>query len=356
MRRCILLIILPALLLLSFQEKQREYKIFQFPQNLIPTIDGDFSEWDIVPDSYIIGIKELVNTKFSEGKPQDPKNFDLNVKVAWVKDLNRLYFFIDAYDNYWDFADLGLKQDIFELVVDADMSGGPFIYKNNKNVDKVPLSELYFRGHGASAQNYHVFTPANNKDWAMVWGNTPWLKEFPYAQSAIKYDFKHSEKGHLKMEFYISPYDFASFDGPTSSVPSKLLENQLIGLSWSVLDYDGGGKFEAFRNLSHDIRMINDASYLCAFRLMPLENKYLPALKANWRFVMEDRESRIVRFYDQSIGDVKQWHWDFGDGTTSVERNPIHQYKEGKEWVVILTVVGPEGKSVRSKVWDVVTQ
>ena len=344
-----------ALGLFSFARPEKEFKIFQFPQNQIPRIDGDFSDWKMVPDSYTIGIEELKNTKFGEGEAQNPKDFDLKVKVGWVKNLNRLYFYIDAYDDYWDFSDPGLRQDIFELVVDADLSGEPFIYKNNLNVNKVPLNELYFKGHGAHAQNYHIFTPAKDKDWAMPWGNTPWIKEFPYANVAYNYNFKPGESGRLQMEFYITPFDYASFDGPEHSVVSNLKENELIGMSWSMLDFDGK-TCKAFRNLSHDFKMINDASYLCAFRLMPFEKEFAKSIDANWKFVTENREQRIIRFYDNSVGQITKWHWDFGDGESSDEKNPMHKYKQGKEWVVILTVEGPAGKSVRSKVWDVVTQ
>jgi hypothetical protein len=344
-----------AFVLLSLARPDKEFKIFQFPQNQIPRIDGEFSDWKMVPETYTIGIEELKNTKFGEGVAQDPKDFDLKVKVGWVKDLNRLYFFIDAYDNYWDFSDPVMRQDIFELVVDADLSGGPFIYKENSNKEIVPLSQLYFKGHGAHAQNYHVFTPAKDKDWAMPWGNTPWIKEFPHANAACKYNLKSGESGRMQMEFYITPYDYAAFEGPDRSIVSNLKENELIGLSWSMLDFDGQ-KCESFMNLSHDLKMINNASYLCAFRLMPLEKEFAKAIDANWKFATENREKRIIRFYDHSVGEITKWHWDFGDGESSEEQNPVHQYKQGKEWVVILTVEGPAGKSVRSKVWDVVTQ
>lgn len=352
-RKNIVLLIIP-LLALSFSKPVMEYKIFQFPQNQVPRIDGDFSDWSMVPESYCIGNEALKNTKFGEGK-EDPKDFDLKVKVGWVKDLNRLYFFIDAYDDYWDFTDPVMRQDIFELVVDGDMSGGSFIYTENSNKAFMPLSQLYFKGHGAHAQNYHVFTPVKDKDWAMVWGNTPWIKAFPYANAAYSYNFKSGDSGRLKLEFYITPFDFASFDGPQNSIESKLKENEIIGVSWSMLDFDGKA-CESFMNLSHDLKMINNASYLRPFRLMPLEQKYSKSIDANWRFITEDREKRIIRFYDASIGNVKKWHWDFGDGTSSEEQHPVHQYQQGKEWTVILTVEGPEGKSVRSKVWDVVTQ
>ena len=110
----------------SFARPGVEFMIYQFPQELTPSIDGDFSEWEIVSDSFYIGSDQLVNTVLAEDLPQDPADYDLKVKVGWVNGLNRLYFYLEAYDDYWDFEDPGLAQDIFELVVDADLSGGNF--------------------------------------------------------------------------------------------------------------------------------------------------------------------------------------------------------------------------------------
>ena len=36
-----------------------EFKIFQFPADQIPRIDGDPADWSIVPDSYAIGLDQL---------------------------------------------------------------------------------------------------------------------------------------------------------------------------------------------------------------------------------------------------------------------------------------------------------
>ena len=60
-----------------------------------------------------------------------------------------------------------------------------------------------------------------------------------------------------------------------------------------------------------------------------------------------------MAFKDESVGQVTSWHWDFGDGTSSNEQNPQHAYKTAENFVVILDVVGPAGKSRRSKVWEV---
>lgn len=41
--------------------------------------------------------------------------------------------------------------------------------------------------------------------------------------------------------------------------------------------------------------------------------------------------------------------WDFGDGTTSFEQNPVHVYKKGGKYNVVLTVKTYEGKTIVSE-------
>jgi PKD repeat protein len=66
---------------------------------------------------------------------------------------------------------------------------------------------------------------------------------------------------------------------------------------------------------------------------------------------------RLVAFKDLSEGEITSWKWDFGDGTSSTEQNPTHQYpaKPGREgiYTVVLYVTGPDGTSRMAKVWQV---
>jgi PKD repeat protein len=90
---------------------------------------------------------------------------------------------------------------------------------------------------------------------------------------------------------------------------------------------------------------------------MPLEPQFRKAIDAQWTVNVVDMDRRIVAFKDLSQGDITSWKWDFGDGSTSTEQNPIHQYKlrPGKEgiYTVILYITGPAGTSRMSKVWEV---
>lgn len=347
------LVLLAALPLAALERPEVEFRIFQFPANQIPRIDGKTDDWAMVPASYAIGSDQLKDTV--NATPRDPKDLNVSVKVGWVKGLNRLYFLYEAYDNYWDFKAPDLHNDIFEVVVDGDRSGGPFIRQMHPDAALREKLATHRAFHGVHAQNYHIFTPAEGKDWTMVWGSQPWIRELPWANAAYSYNFKHGQSGKLTLEFYITPFDYAPFEGPSGAIESRLEENKVIGLSWAILDYDDDAspKYRGFWNLSHKTTMYGNASDLVAFRLMPVESALRPAIRANWSFQIIDDAARVVAFQDRSEGSVTAWRWDFGDGTTSTERNPIHRYEKPGEFIVVLTAKGPGGESRMSKVWDV---
>jgi len=342
------------------------FKVFQFPKDQIPRIDGNIDDWSMVPDSYAIGMDQLVDDEGGHTAP-DPKSLDVKVKVGWVKGENRLYFLYQAYKSYWDFSRTDLHNDIFEIDVDGDASGGPVIDRGHTDVwntqalgemaakdPRLTTPDQHWAAHGVTAQNYHIFTPAKDKDWCMAWSSATWIKEFPYANSVCKYDFKPGEAGKLTLEFYITPFDYAGPEGPQRSVPSVLSENKLIGLSWAVIDYrDPTSEKRSFWNLARHHTMFGNANQLCAFKLMPLEPQFIKPIEAQFSFKVVDMDQRLVAFKDQSQGKVTSWKWTFGDGQTSSEQNPVHQYRNASSFTTILDVEGPEGKSRRSKVWDV---
>ena len=338
----------------ALERPDSEFKVFQFPADAIPRIDGDTSDWDMVPESYVVGTSEMWE---DSGKHEGllPESIDIRVKVGWVKGESRLYFLYEAYDNYWDFSLPGLKNDTFEIVVDGDLSGGPLVGKFRENADLVTEDEAYFSMQGEHAQNYHIFTPARDKSWTMYWGPQQWLKELPFANAAYDYDFEPGESGTLKLEFYVTVFDHASKDGPSFSELTNFVENQLIGLSWAIIDYDdvNSGRNNGFWNLSTAHTMYGQASELVAFRLMPLEPEYVETGKAFWTCRVVDLDKRLVAFKDETPGAVDNWLWDFGDGSTSSEQHPIHLYEKAGRYTVVLKVDGPTGASQYSRVWDV---
>ena len=56
-----------------------------------------------------------------------------------------------------------------------------------------------------------------------------------------------------------------------------------------------------------------------------------------------------VSFRDRSLRKPASWSWDFGDGTTSTEKNPVHTYTKAGTFSVILTVKNSGGEDFTTK-------
>ena len=57
----------------------------------------------------------------------------------------------------------------------------------------------------------------------------------------------------------------------------------------------------------------------------------------------------VVQFTGTSTGNITSRLWNFGDGTTSTERNPSHTYQKAGSYTVSLTVTGPGGSGSDTK-------
>jgi PKD repeat protein len=78
-----------------------------------------------------------------------------------------------------------------------------------------------------------------------------------------------------------------------------------------------------------------------------------PHVPPEARFTADPRAGAAplrVRFHDRSLGTVRSWRWDFGDGTpANTERNPQHVYERPGVYTVTLTVGGPAGTDTKRK-------
>jgi len=56
----------------------------------------------------------------------------------------------------------------------------------------------------------------------------------------------------------------------------------------------------------------------------------------------------VIQFYDSSVtgnntDPISTWYWDFGDGTTSTQQNPLHTYIQSNIYPIVLTVTTSGG-------------
>ncbi len=66
-----------------------------------------------------------------------------------------------------------------------------------------------------------------------------------------------------------------------------------------------------------------------------------------WNLV---NNTNLVDFYDMSLGNPTNWNWDFGDGSTSADQHPTHQYNESGLYSVVLSISNADGSCSASTV------
>jgi len=62
------------------------------------------------------------------------------------------------------------------------------------------------------------------------------------------------------------------------------------------------------------------------------------AVEAKFSHMVSDTNNFVAIFTDESVGNITNWFWDFGDGSTSVVESPDHIYEEYGEYTVSLKV------------------
>ena len=83
----------------------------------------------------------------------------------------------------------------------------------------------------------------------------------------------------------------------------------------------------------------------------------MPYSEAMFDCTPEEKNPLSVQFTDHSDSTtdmVMFWNWDFGDGTTSREQNPVHTYQSPGNYTVTLIATGEWSQSTTSKVVSIV--
>ena len=74
---------------------------------------------------------------------------------------------------------------------------------------------------------------------------------------------------------------------------------------------------------------------------------------ANFEATIIDACAGVVNFTDLSVNSPAEWLWDFGDGTTSTEQNPMHTFELGGLYEIMLTVSNPSGSTTLSQTIEI---
>ncbi|KPA17794.1 secreted protein containing Peptidase S8 and S53, subtilisin, kexin, sedolisin [Candidatus Magnetomorum sp. HK-1] len=113
-----------------------------------------------------------------------------------------------------------------------------------------------------------------------------------------------------------------------------------VNINWNEIN--------AGSNMDRLIIETNDSDkspYPGAVNITAIKTETTSEPSANFRASVTYSQSSplTVTFTDLSSGEPDEWHWNFGDNTTSTQQNPVHTYTEPGMYTVMLTVVNAYG-------------
>lgn len=120
----------------------------QFPDNLVPTIDGEHSDWDILPESpYSIFNDRLFDpAQFQQAARGEIDISDANIRhrFGWNENSNMIYLASQIYDNIHNidrsFGDCHCLDDNWEIEINPDHSAS-----EEQNLEGNPVNNISYK-------------------------------------------------------------------------------------------------------------------------------------------------------------------------------------------------------------------
>ncbi len=125
-------------------------------------------------------------------------------------------------------------------------------------------------------------------------------------------------------------------ESPSGS-PLRLDQISAVNLSGSYLVQASFKDSQCFTPVNRIAVVIADTELIAEFDYQIEFAGSQPVVNSDVQ-VLED-----VQFLDSSVGDPMIWDWDFGDGNSSSEQNPVHQYEAEGTYTVTLTTIDSFG-------------
>lgn len=265
---------------------------WQWPTSHLPTLDGDISEWEVIPAEIWLDQNnpDIIVGEGDIGRAVDSANLAFRFAASWNDELDRMYFVFDRFDDVWDRDGGGFgccgQDDSIEISVDADHSAGWF-YFGGDSFDGD--AEQQKRERGRHAQTAHYRWPALEPfGWKWFWmSDSDWHDKDPYACCADSYTLNgtHGSEATFQTEWYTVAWDDYDHAGPETSVRHDFVEGEIIGMGMQIIDNDNGPSAEDPRtakwSLGGQSDIYGNADSISDFILLPIEWDLLPTAVEN---------------------------------------------------------------------------
>ena len=250
------------------------YRAFQFPDHLVPVIDGDLRDWEVVGESYAILTGQFHDLISPEVEASDSDDFAARLMVGWNKAENRLYIAAQVRDDIHQIdrpagsATVIWKDDAMVLFIDADHSGGQFA-----NFTELSHEE-WRRRNGTEASHFVLAGPPPDEDFFVNYSAAAWyaLSDGPYTRAAVEFVGVLGGEGVTNYEVMLVPFDRIDINAVFQSEEHVLRENEILGFNVEFNDFDVHSElFDAKWSLSGQYNSNRFSDRFTDLILMPLE-------------------------------------------------------------------------------------
>ena len=197
------------------------YHAVGIPDDRIPVIDGDLSDWGWVPERYIIRTDQMEDAFGGEMPGTD--DLDCRIIVGWNGTTNLLYIAVSVKDDIHNADSRPGKRwrdDCLEIRIDANHNGVTNELEDQRDLANVERQCFYF-------------SVPHTEDEFGQWSDLTWVLEEPYS-----YHGYILEGPDVDYEVALALWDRQDPKGPGSSVRHQLTSGQVIGLDVVIFDVD----------------------------------------------------------------------------------------------------------------------
>jgi hypothetical protein len=248
------------------------YFLFGFPNHAIPVIDGDVSDWAMVPEAFWV-TREYDFEETVIGNDTEVNLADFNTKniSGWNDDANRLYTMADVVDDFFkrDKEDpSGVDwDDGFDFVVDADHSGGDLwngdwhAEEHDDQIDLVFVTGQNYRYYVPPLDGYYIFMLGRGfvgNDNFLTTGRDILRPE----HLAVGWSMTGTTTGEPNARVYemmVTPWEnmYRGDDGESRSTIVDLEPGTIIHLAYMYKDFDSAVEGERY-SASYDFPPLHD--------------------------------------------------------------------------------------------------
>jgi len=249
------------------------YRAFQFPDHLIPTVDGDLTDWELVDESYKISAHDFRD--LVDGEEANLADFSVHLMIGWNRAENKLFVGARVADDIHQIdrpsGTAGYRifqDDAVEIFLDADHSGGQYADFSELEPEDQLLK------NGTEASHFVIAGPPPEGDFFVHFSAASWyaLADGPFSQAAFHLDEKAGGTAVMTYELMLVPFDLIDVNAVFLSDEHHLQEGEVLGFNIEFNDFDLHSElYDAKWSLSGGHNGFRFSERFTDLILMPLE-------------------------------------------------------------------------------------